>query len=322
MHEVLSQTRLSTGETLDIIVVEAPDREHAGTVLHLLSHKGELRQWQFEEDFAGHAAGLRSRYYLGFLEGRPVANISVWETGITGNLGHVYTVAPERRKGICKAVMAAQMDDFRQRGGQLLVLGTGFDSPAYHIYRSFGFAGMLPRSGSMSYLREPAFYERFFADAPVTCTPLEWRDLGTVCALMACPGGDWLRNQRARAFGPNCYEAAFLEDLRASLQGERQARVARTESGSVVGYAVLGPDPAWKGNTWLLDAFVHPAFQASLNPLLTGFEWPRGPVHTYLEAGSSRVTALQEYGFSEAGRLTDVLCRDDEPVDAILLTRS
>ena len=95
-------------------------------MLNLLSHKGELRQWQFEEDFAGRAQGMRSRYYLGFLEGRAVANISVWETGVTGNLGHVHTLEAYRRKGICKAVMAAQMEDFRQRGGQILVLGTGY----------------------------------------------------------------------------------------------------------------------------------------------------------------------------------------------------
>lgn len=322
MHETLTQETLRTGEKLDIMVVEAPDREHAGTVLNLLGHKGELRQWQFQEDFAGHAAGLRSRYYLGFLQGRPVANVSVWETGVTGNLGHVYTLETERRKGICRAVMAAQMDDFRRRGGQLLVLGTGYDSHPYHIYRSFGFQSMIPGSGAMRYVADNAFFDRFFAPGTVSWGAVEWRDLGTACALMACPRGDWLRSMRARKFGPGCYEAAFVDDVRAARQGERQVHVARCETGSATGYAVLGPDPAWNGHTWLLDVFAHPDFLACVDELLATLAWPPVPVHTYLEAGSPLVEQFHVAGFRESGRLAGSLRRDNRPVDVVVMTRA
>jgi GNAT superfamily N-acetyltransferase len=203
MHEELAEIRLKTGEMLRVVVVEAPDEEHAGTVLSLLKHKGELRQWQFQEDFAGRAAGVRSRYYLGFLDGRAVANVSVWETGPVGDLGHVFTAESHRRKGICQAVMATQMEDFRRRGGELLVLGTRYDGHPYRIYQSFGFQSMTAGSGAMRFQPDPAFDARLFAAAPVSLGAVAWGDLGLVCGLMACPDGNWVRSTRARTFGPS-----------------------------------------------------------------------------------------------------------------------
>ena len=48
-------------------------------------------------------------------------------------------------------LMACLMEHFRQRGGQALFLGTGYDTPPYHIYRVNGFAGVEPESGYMDY---------------------------------------------------------------------------------------------------------------------------------------------------------------------------
>jgi hypothetical protein len=322
MHEELAQERLRTGERLRVVVVEAPDDEHAGTVLSLLRHKGELRQWQFEEDFTGRAVGVRSRYYLGFLEGRAVANISVWETGPVGDLGHVFTAESHRRKGICQAVMATQMEDFRRRGGQLLVLGTRYDGPPYHIYQSFGFQSMVDGSGYMRYQQDPAFFARLFADAPVSTGAVAWADLGLVCGLMACPDGNWLRNARARAFGPVCYEGAFLDDLRETQRGHRQVQVARTSAGAAVGYAVLGPDPAWSGQCWLLDVFIHPAFVHCAPQVVGTLQWPAVPVHCHVDADSQLATAVIAAGFRLEARLSRCLSRGGEPVDVSVLTRS
>lgn len=322
MHELLTQTELKNGEILKIFVVEAPDEEHAGTVLSLLSHKGELRQWQFQEDFAGRAPGLRSRYYLGFIQGRAVANISVWESGVTGNLGHVYTAEAHRRKGICRAVMAAQMDDFRRRGGRFMVLGTGYDSHPYRIYSSFGFASMLPKSGSMFYLREPTFFEDFYVSGEARCEAVQWRDLATVCALMALPQGDWLRSKGMQKFGPACYEAAFLQDMQGLLQGRLQARVAKLESGAATAYAVLRPDAEWAGRSGLLDLFAHPDFAGCVGELLGGFAWPERTVRCYLDAESHAMEGLRSAGFVEEGRLAGALHRGEEAVDVLIMSRS
>jgi len=322
MREELAEVRLKTGETLKVMVVEAPDDEHAGTVLNLLSHKGEMRQWQFVEDFAGRAPGLRSRYYLGFIEGRAVANISVWESGPAGNLGHVHTLEAHRRKGICKAVMGAQMDDFRARGGELIVLGTGYDGHPYHIYRSFGFESMVPGSGAMVYVGNRAFYEEHYRSGAVTCGAAEWRDLGWVCALMASPDGDWLRSRGSSKLGPNCYEGAFVQDMHGVRQGERQTRVARLANGAVVGYAALRTGCDWEERVSLLDLFALPEFSGCAAELVEGLEWPSGPTHCYVDAGSALRETLQASGFGEAGCLAGVMQRaDGAAADAVLLSR-
>ena len=321
MHEPLTEVQLRTGESLKILVVEAPDDEHAGTVLNLLSHKGELRQWQFQEDFGGRAPGLRSRYYLGFLQGRAVANISVWESGVTGELGHVHTLEPYRRRGICKAVMEVQMEDFRRRGGRVLVLGTGYDSPAYHIYSSFGFRSMTPGSGAMVYLRDPDFFEDFFAAGPVECLDAEWRDLGTVCTLMAVPEGDWLRSKREGKYGRVNYEASYVRDMQEVRNGTRQARIARTDGGATVAYAVLGPDPSWSGQAWLLDVFAHPSFPGCVPDLLAAMHWPDRPVYCYLDADSPTGAGLLAAGFTETARWPGLLQGPEGPVDVAVLRR-
>ena len=322
MHEMLTQVRLANGETLKIFVIQAPDEEHAGTVLNLLSHKGELRQWQFQEDFAGRTLSLRSRYYLGFIQGRAVANIVVWESGVTGNLGHVYTAEAHRRKGICRAVMTAQMDDFRQRGGRFLVLGTGYDSHPYHIYSSFGFASMLPKSGSMFYLREPTFFEDFYVPGNARCGTVQWSDLATVCALMALPRGDWLRSKGMQKLGPTCYEAAFLQDMQELLRDRLQARVARLESGAVTAYAVLRPSAEWAGQSGLLDLFVHPDFAGCVEDLLAGFAWPEKTVRCYLDAESRALDGLRSAGFAEEARLANALRREEDAIDVLIMSRS
>jgi len=322
MHEDLGQIELNTGETLDIRVVEAPDAEHEGAVMGVLSHKGELRQWQLQEDFAGRAQGIRSRFYLGFIQGQAVANIAVWESGPIGDLGHVHTVEAHRRKGICKAVMAAQMEDFRQRDGQVLVLGTGYDSMPYRIYASFGFESMQPGSGSMLYRREPAALDEYFAPGKAEAGNLDWRDSGGVWALMAMPQGDWLRSKGSHKYGPNCYEADLLRVIHGVQQGELQARVARLESGAVPAFGVLHRDEEWGGQSWMLDLVVHPSWSGQVDDLLGGFDWPDTAVRCYVDLDSAAREGLRRSGFEEEALLVAPLRRPTgEGVDVLVMRR-
>jgi len=322
VHEDLGQVELRTGERLDIRVIQAPDAERESAVMGVLSHKGELRQWQLQEDFAGRAHGIRSRFYLGFIEDRPVANIAVWESGPSGDLGHVYTVEAHRRKGICKAVMAAQMWDFRQRGGRFLVLGTGYESPAYRIYASFGFESMQPKSGSMFFRSDTAFFDEYFAPGKSEAGDLEWGDSGGVWALMAIPEGDWLRSKTFHKYGPTCYEADLLRVINGMQQGELQARVARLGSGAVPAYGVLHRDEEWGGRSWLLDLMVHPSWAGDIDDVLAGFDWPDAVVRCYLDLGSRTRESLRRVGFAEEALLAAPLRRaTGEPVDVLVMRR-
>lgn len=323
MHEDLGQVELRTGEILDIRVIEAPDAEYESAVMGVLSHKGELRQWQLQEDFAGRAHGIRSRFYLGFIQGRAVANIAVWESGPCGDLGHVHTVEAHRRKGICKAVMAAQMEDFRQREGRLLILGTGYGSPAYRIYASFGFGSMQPESGHMLHQRDTTFFDDYFAPGKVEAGNLEWRDSGGVWALMAMPQGDWLRSKASQKFGPTCYEAELLRVIYGMQQGELQARVARLESGAVPAYGVLRRDEEWGGQNWVLDLMVHPSWAGDIDGLLAGFEWPDAAVRCYIDLDSQARKGLGRAGFAEEALLVAPLRRSTgEGVDVLVMRRA
>ncbi len=157
MNRKLCETRLKTGEKMEIYVVSAPDDEHEDDVLSFLRHKGKIWLWHMKAAFRGETGRLQSRFYLGIVDGRIISNVSMWEHGSTGILAHVFTVEDQRRKGACKSLMAALMEDFLRRGGKILTLGTGYDSPPYHIYKSFGFRSMTEGSGSMRYDADPDF---------------------------------------------------------------------------------------------------------------------------------------------------------------------
>src|SRR5207248_6496886 len=115
----------------------------------LLVHKGSGFEVHMRMALRGETDRLETRYYLGMLEGVPVANVMTVESDGVGILGHVFTRPEHRRKGICQAIMGRLMEDFRQRNGRVLLLGTGFESAPYWIYHSFGFRSL--KGGFMRY---------------------------------------------------------------------------------------------------------------------------------------------------------------------------
>ncbi len=316
----LGEAKLKNGETLGIGVVEAPDDEYREVVLDLLSHKRDAWQWHIGHGFDGKTGDLRNLFYIGFIKGEAVSNITVWQYGSTGDLGHVYTKEEHRRKGICNATMRAQMDDFREQGGRFCVLGTGFDSHPYHIYRSFGFESLQPESGAMFYQRDEEFWNDFLKVGDTIGRPIKWEDWSDVCALMACPTADWYRCRRARVFGPTCFEFSLLNDFESLHHEKTQVRVLEGPGG-IVGYATLAPDPEWKGNTFLLDLTVHPQFAEFTPRVLDGFEWPNAKVTAWLQGSSPTVDAMRHAGFNEEGRLTNMFAQGSAPQDIVILTR-
>ncbi|MDA0841929.1 MAG: GNAT family N-acetyltransferase [Planctomycetota bacterium] len=316
----LGEARLKNGETLEIGVVEAPDDEYRDVVLNLLSHKRDAWQWHIGQAFEGKTGNLRNLFYLGFINGEAVSNITIWQSGFTGDLGHVYTREEHRRKGICKATMQVQMDDFREQGGRYCVLGTGYDSHPYHIYKSFGFESLQPGSGAMYYQRDEEFWSDFLKTGDAVGRNIEWEDWSDVCTLMACPTADWYRGRRSRIFGPTCFEFSMLNDVESFHAGKNQLRVLEGPGG-IVGYAALAPDPEWKGNTCLLDLTVHPAFAEFVPGLLEGFDWPDAKVTAWLQGSSPTVDAMKKAGFKEEGRLSKMFKQGDMLQDIAIVSR-
>lgn len=343
MYRLLGSARLKDGGRLEIGVVEAPDAEHAEEISSFLGHKGGLWEWHIERAVAGPLDDLETRFYVGKFEGGVVSQIMTVESGGVGILGHVFTEPENRRRGACQAVMEAQMSDFEGRGGQALYLGTGFDSPPYHIYKRNGFRSVYPRQGFMSYFADAHFDKRHFTAREASARHVRWGDWGPLTALTGMLKGDWLRSVLWRIEGPSNFEGGFLE-LKKRLEDENdslQARILETADGARVGAASLAPHPVWRGRQ-MLDVLCHPNFWEQA-PALIDALGEGGAVHAYAdEASEAKIAALKRAGFKAEARLPrrcrrrlrpdwtprpdwdgmlDEAAEEDAPLDAIALIR-
>jgi len=136
---------LKTGERLRVAALGAPAGRYAAAIRRFLDHKGQ--PWLAHVDLANQdrVGRLRTTYYVGLLGRAIVGNVMIVDDGRVGILGHVFTDPPHRRKGICQHLMAAAVEGFRAAGGRALSLGTGYRSPPYWRYHSFGFRGVERR---------------------------------------------------------------------------------------------------------------------------------------------------------------------------------
>ena len=175
MYQPLDRITLKSGEVVQAGVVQGRDLDWAERVETLLGHKGPSWRWGNEQVLRTET-GLDVFFYLLHRDGAPFANIMTIEYRGVGLLGHVYTRPEDRRQGAAMQLMACLMEHFRQRGGQALFLGTGYDTPPYHIYRVNGFAGVEPESGYMDYYStsQEEFERAYFAPGSTAIEPVGW----------------------------------------------------------------------------------------------------------------------------------------------------
>ena len=67
---------------------------------------------------------LETRFYVGKIRGKIIANIMTTKNRGIGTLGPAFTLPEQRQKGACKSVMGHQATDFQGRDGKALYLGT------------------------------------------------------------------------------------------------------------------------------------------------------------------------------------------------------
>ncbi|MCY3772531.1 MAG: GNAT family N-acetyltransferase [Gemmatimonadetes bacterium] len=300
MYTLITASRLRTGEALEVGVVQAPDDDYAPLVRPILAHKSRNEQWHLDQVFAGRVDPLETRFYLGCLNEQPVCNIMVSEHGGVGIMSHVYTRPEHRRKGIARLVMAGQMADFNDRDGRYLTLSTGYDTHPYYLYYSFGFRSVIPDSGHMKYAGNAAFEAEHFRGEGVRVVPGDWKNWPSLNVLCAQDGPPYVRNVGLGHIGPRMFEGAYLGLMKLTQEdADHQVRLLVTDREAVTGYATLMPDTRWRGETCLLDLFVHPAFTAYWGALLDSFSMPAGrKIQSHVEPGDSRKTAaLKDAGF-------------------------
>lgn len=326
MVQALGTAVLKSGEQLEIVRVSSPNADEAQAVRDLLAERPaplppEFRylfqavkellahkssEWHTHMDAAlkGETDALETRFYLGVLHGQPVANVLTSEQHGIGIVSHVFTHPEHRQKGICKAVMGAQMEDFRRRGGRALLLGTGFETPPYWIYYSFGFRSI--QGGFMRYTTPgmEGFEEDWFAPRGARVVPAEWRHWPLAAFLASLPGPELMRSYAWRLFGVGNLEHPYVDFMSRRLRkGDAVGAMLEAENGAVVGCGTLVPDASWP-QILVLDAFTHKNFVQQL-PALIRFLLPKqGRVVAYADAGAPhKAAALEECGFIREGTL-------------------
>ena len=326
MYDKLGDTVLKTGEQMEVGVIHAPDEPHAEEIKQFLGHKPGNYKWHIERCITESLDALETRFYVGKLDGKVIANIMTVEHEGIGILGHVFTVPDQRRKGACKGVMGYQMADFRQRTGRALYLGTGYNGHPYHIYGSFGFESVFPESGFMKYHVNADFAAHYFEQTAAHPKPVEWHDWPKVTALSAIVGWDTLRSLAWNVYGPTNLEGGFLH-FKHTLETDDtydDAKLLVTSSGAVVGWATVRRDAQWQNAVALLDLFFHPNFAASVPVLLSALKLPElMKVQCYVDSGAEEKAAvLAAAGFTCEGRFKAQFSYRGKPYDVLVFGRS
>jgi len=301
MWSKIDQILLRNGRTTEVRRVMTPDNYHESHIKSLLPQYSPLWMWHLNLALSGRLDDLKTLFYVAILHGKVIGNVSTWECGPLGIVGHLFTAKGYRRKGICTSLMEIMIRDFRSRGGKILI--GGFRPASYRIARKLGFKSLVNASEVMHLELDQHFEKDYFSADKTWCRDLEWRDWPGVSLLFGVKEGWQIRSVKHRIFGPYDYEDYFLEDMSGKLQGLCQPKVLITEKSHVIGYAALTFNPSKKRSFSLLDFFIHPAKISDVDVMLNSLTYPSGKTRCYVEKGClEKIDALLDRGFTEKTR--------------------
>ncbi len=329
MRSLLATVTLKTGEEMQIEHVLAPDSERKEQIRPFLQHKGSYWGAHIAAALEGECDELETHFYIGLIGDEMAGNIMTVESKGAGIFGHVNTLEAHRRKGVCSHIMQYQMEDFRARNGRVLLLGTGYQSAAYHIYESYGFtdwAGAESR-GCMRYDNpvEPGFESRFFAHTSTKVVSAEWRHWALVALLAHIPFPDVrLRSVLMSVWGVALLEGGYCKFMAETAKDPAASAFAlESETGAVVAFATCVPDNRWRGEVNLLDIVYHPNYtRLDLIPLLDAVPCHDKPTHCYADPRDrEKIAALEQVGFRRAAVIPRLFTQNDVYRDGWLFLR-
>ncbi|SVE13611.1 uncharacterized protein METZ01_LOCUS466465, partial [marine metagenome] len=230
MYEKLDNVTLKSGEQVELGLVKGPDLEWVDRIDgELLAHKGPTWRWgnriMLEQDL-----GVDAFFYILHRDGVPFSNVMTIEYDGIGILGHVFTVPEDRRQGSASEIFRGLMAHFEERSGQAMILGTGYDSPPYHIYKSFGFESLESQSGTMAFysVGENAFREAYFSAGDVVVERLKSTHYPVTPILFSGAFEGVVRSVVMRLYGRNSSEGPLIPLLRDELERRADDRATRS----------------------------------------------------------------------------------------------
>jgi GNAT superfamily N-acetyltransferase len=319
----LGTVTLKSGEEARLLHIVAPEPAWTDRILPFLAHKGEPWMWPMKLALEEGLPGVRMSFFELLLGEAIVGNITTVDARGVGMLQHVFTNPDHRRKGICQFLMQAVTDDFAGRGGRAMYLGTGYDSPPFWIYHSFGFRS-IQESGAMKWLPDAQFEQDHFAPGATSVREVQWADWPALTALYQSEQGWYLRGLHFNHYGHSSYEGCFP-----AMMGQRdkgailQVKVLVKEGGAVMGHAFLATQHQWRGNPYLLDCFVRSHFEGEAAKLLGALDMPTGrKVQCYCDAEATvKMAALKASDFEPEAVLKRQIQRGDEWLDVVACAR-
>jgi len=296
------------GNPVEVAVLESPEPEGIVPIVNYVAFKGEIWRWQVEQLFKEDRTPAVSHLYCALgPTGKLMSIIMTVEALGIGIFGHVYTDPDHRRKGLSKMLCGIVTGEFKERGGKVLNLGTIYGGIAFRLYQSVGFKSLW-NTGFMRFADNPeSFYETFYAPAETEIKEAGWQDYPVLSDLALHEWGSPIRCVAFGAIGPYSLEGIFIEMKKKAEASPEQSSflvLRKRDTGAAVGFASLLPDPRWRNETFILDVFVHPNFEADYARLLEAIKLPRSKIIAYAtERSEARTEALLTIGFKEEGLL-------------------
>ena len=318
----LGETTLKSGERMSIIKTTAPEPAWTERIVPYLAHKGDLWLGAMRRAYNDGLDDLVMSDFLGVLDGGEiVGNITTVEHLGVAILQHVFTPEQHRRKGICNALMQALSDDFRARGVRAAYLGTGHDTPPYHIYAGFGFRGRGD-SGKMTWLPDEGFEASHFAPGETIIRETRWDDWPLLEALYSLSGQWQLKSFHLQLIGHANYEGPYLQLREGMEEGSvLDVKVMQKTDGAVVGHAALAVQKLWKGRPLVLDCMAHTNFHDRVPALIEAVQLPPGrKVQAFCDGlAGAKMAALEAMGFAREGVFeAQIDDEDHRPLDVVV----
>lgn len=328
MFQTLGTVQLKSGEEVEAAVIRGAHPEWSQRMQKLLWHKGDPWNWQnaqmLEVDH-----GLDANFYVLHRDGDPFANIMTIELAGVGIFGHVWTQPADRQQGAISRLMRLQMNDFVARDGKALFLGTGYDSHAYRIYASYGFASIEPESGYMNYYSQSqaAFEATYFAPAKGEIQALNWRHWPTSAALFLGDFPGLVRCSALGLIGRESTESAFLPALVDAEQRQKDGQppavlaLCNPDTQAVVGVSAWSWHPLWH-DTCLVDCYCHPNYWGQAAALLSALQLPTArQTIAYIDAGNAtKATLFEKAGFTPVATLPNWLATGSDKTSRVDVT--
>ena len=332
MYDSFGSGILKDGSAVELGRVRVPDPQWGPRLLAFFKPlKADLSFWhiaqgvEFEEP-----EGVVNYYYLAHRDDEILGTINVAEHTGCAQYGHVHTRRDHRGNGICNRMMEFSMEDYRARGGTMLILCT-INSDAYHLYDKFGFKPVDENSFRpgvpivMNWFAdgvdEDDFYKERFRAAEVLVRGFQLKDWIQLSVLTLTKDAPPLRSlcTDTKTYGRfELHTRELLYEMRV-LNKPIQARVLESKTtGASVGFTILRPDSRFDGQVQMLDMFVHPAFIDSVSTLLDSIDLGTTKTQMYLDhtndairnvlvARGFRQEAILSRQFQYAGRWYDVI---------------